>query len=61
MTKKDTNVLSGGLSGCESKTATTPTNGYKVGTKNIPALFWKKMSSTNGQKETEGKKKNGND
>ena len=59
--KADIGTLSGGLSECESMTETERITGYKVGNKSIPALFWKKMSSTNGKKVTKAKKENGND
>ena len=57
--KADTSTLSVGLSECVSKTEIMPTSGYKVGTKNIPALFWNPMLSTNGKKVT--KARAGND
>ena len=50
--KAGTAILSGGSSGCDSKTETAHTSGYRVGTKNIPALFWNPMLSINGKKET---------
>ena len=57
--KADTSTLSVGLSECVLKTETMPTSGYRVGTKNIPALFWNPMLSTNGKKAT--KARAGND
>jgi len=54
-TKADTATLSVGLSECVCKTETMHTSGYRVGTKNIPALFWNPMLSTNGEKETKGR------
>lgn len=59
MINSGTAVLSAGLSKSDSKTEMPRTFGYKVGTKNIPALFWNPMLSTNGQKETE--ERDGND
>lgn len=59
--KAGTAILSGGSSECVLETETMPTNGYKVGTKNIPALFWNPMLSINGKKETKERKENGND
>lgn len=59
--KADTSTLSVGLSECVSKTEIMPISGYKVGTKNIPALFWNPMSLINGKKETKERKGNGND
>ena len=61
MTKTGTDALSGGLSESEYKTETKPTSGYKIGTKNIPALFWNPMSLSNGKKATKAKKRTGND
>ena len=61
MIKTDTDILSGGLSKCEYKTETGPIAGYKVGTKNIPALFWSVTLSNNGKKETKVKKEIGNE
>lgn len=55
MIKTGTAALSVGLSECDSQTETKLTDGYKVGTKSIPALFWKKMSPINGKKVTGGK------
>jgi len=57
--KAGTAILSGGSSECVSETETMPISGYKVGTKNIPALFWNPMLSTNGKKAT--KARAGND
>ena len=59
MIKTGTAALSGGSSVCGLQTETKPMFGYKVGTKSIPALFWKTMSSINGKKVTAGK--DGND
>lgn len=59
--KADTSTLSVGLSECVSKTEIMPTSGYRVGTKNIPALFWNPMLSTSGKREIRGRKENGND
>lgn len=59
MTKTDIGILSVGSSNYDSKTEPKRINGYKVGMKSIPALFWKEMSPANGQKET--KEKAGND
>lgn len=60
-TSTDIDALSGGSSECESKTETTVTTGFAVGTKNIPALFWNPMLSISGKKGTRVKKGSGND
>lgn len=57
--KAGTDTLSAGSSECDYKTEIEHTSGYKVGTKNIPALFWNPMLSTNGKKAT--KARAGND
>ncbi len=59
--KADIGTLSGGLYECESGTVIMPINGYGVGKKNIPALFWNRMLLTNGKKVIEERKANGNE
>lgn len=61
MTNTGIDALSGGSSACESMTGITLTGGYRVGTKNIPALFWNPMLSINGKKATKVKTGSGND
>lgn len=51
--KAGTDTLSAGSSECDYKTEIEHTSGYKVGTKNIPALFWNKTLLINGKKEIE--------
>lgn len=59
--KADIGTLSGGLYECEPRTVIMPINGYGVGKKNIPALFWNRMLLTNGKKVTAVKTGSGND
>jgi hypothetical protein len=57
----DIGTSSGGLLGKELKTEITPSNGYAVGTKNIPALFWKQTSLPSGKRAIVENKENGNE
>ena len=61
MIKTDTDILSGGSYAKDLKTETAHISGYRVGTKNIPALFWSVTLSNNGKKETKVKKEIGNE